>query len=354
VLYFERNQDVASRWKAAVMGCGSIAQALHLPGYLKTPNLDLVAACDPVAPRRKEAEAMAPGIRTYRDHREMLEAEELDIVSVASPNAFHAPQAIDSLNAGCHVILEKPAALSLAEIKKIKAAIKKNKRLLAVGFSHRFYSGNRKIHKLMQKGAIGEPFMIRMRLAHTGPYPGWAKDKWFYDPKLAGGGALLDMGIHVIDQAQWLIGPIKSVQAQVATLRKKIKVEDNVVMIMEFANGKTLGYLEAGWTTPAGFGGMEIMGDNGCIIEDFANGLVVTTGKTTPDLRKKTKLSTRMIDKVPNTGGWGIEVQEIVKAFRKGDDMGCNIDAGGSALAVALAAYESSRTGKRVQVKYKP
>jgi predicted dehydrogenase len=192
--------------------------------------------------------------------------------------------------------------------------------------------------------------MIRIRFAHAGPYPGWARDDWFYSPRDAGGGAMLDMGIHAIDLAQWHIGPIKSVQAITATLRKKIKVDDNAVLLVEFANGRTLGYLEVGWTSQAGFNGVEIFGDNGCIVEDYGGDLKVTTGKVTPDLRKRTKLTTRVVDKDPNVGGWEVEVAEVVKAFRGNSNMNCGIDAGGSALAVALAAYQSSRTGRRVRV----
>jgi predicted dehydrogenase len=194
--------------------------------------------------------------------------------------------------------------------------------------------------------------MIRVRLAHSGPLPGWAKSDWFYNPKLARGGAMLDMAIHAIDQALWHLGPVRSVQAVVKTLRKKIKVDDNAVLLLEFARTRALGYVEAGWTSPAGFNGIEIMGDHGCILEDYAGAgtLTVTTGKITPDLRVKTRLVTKVVDRNANKGAWGIEIAEVVKAFRRNSDLGCSIDAGGAALRVALAGYESSRTGRRVTI----
>ena len=341
---------MAKRWKAGVIGCGSVAQHLHLPGYRKCPGVSLVAASDPVRQRCWEAKRISANLRTYDDYREMLEVEDLDVVSVCSPNRFHAPQAMAALKAGAHVLLEKPAALSMKEIAAIKRAVTKSKRQLIVGFSHRFMRGNRKIQKLLQAGTIGQPFMIRVRLAHTGPYPGWAKDDWFYDPTDAGGGAMLDMGIHAIDQAIWHLGPVKSVQARAATLRKKIKVDDNAVLLLEFAKSRALGYIEVGWTSPAGFTGIEIFGDEGCIVENYAGALTVTTGRITPDTTAALNLRTKVVDKDPGHGGWDIEVAECVKAFRRRSNRGSGIDAGGAALAVALAAYESSKTGRRVRV----
>ncbi len=341
---------MARTLKAGVIACGSIAQMMHLPGYAKCPGVELAAACDPEDKRRREVQRIKPGLRTYDDYREMLKAEELDIVSVCSPNRFHAQHAVAALEHGAHVLLEKPAALNMKEIAAIRAAVRKSGRRLIVGFSHRFMRGNRKIHKMLAAGVIGEPYMIRMRLAHAGPYPGWAKSDWFYSPKLAGGGAMLDMGIHAIDQLLWHLGPVKTVQAMARTLRKPIKVDDNAVLLLEFARSKALGYIEVGWTSPSGFNGIEIMGDSGCILENYAGQMTLTTGKITPNMKKRAKLRTRVVDAAPTHGGWQIELGEVVKAFRKNSDLGMGIDAGGAALAVALAGYESSRTGRQVQV----
>ncbi|MBI4580543.1 MAG: Gfo/Idh/MocA family oxidoreductase [Planctomycetes bacterium] len=337
------------KWNAGVIGCGSIAQALHLPGYAKHPAVDLVAACDPVRQRHAEAERFCVQ-RMYTDYREMLAREQLDVVSVASPNRFHAEHAIAALNAGAHVLLEKPAALSMKEIAAIKAAVKKNKRILMVGYSHRFQRGNLKAKKLIDAGAIGEPYMIRVRFAHMGPLPGWAKSDWFYRPELAGGGAMLDMGIHAIDQAIWLVGPVRGVQAMQATLRKEIRVDDNALLLLEFAGGRALGYIDVGWTSPAGFVGLEVMGDKGVILIDYAQGMYLTTGKVTANVKARMVRKTRLIDPAPTTGGWPAEVPELIKHIRMGSDRGHGIDAGGAALAVALAGYESARTGRRVKV----
>lgn len=341
---------MAKKLNAGVIGCGSIAQALHLPGYASHPAVRLVAGCDPVPQRRREATKRFGVERTYADYREMLEAEQLDVVSVATPNRFHAEQAVAALDAGAHVLLEKPAALSMKEIAAIKAAVRKSGKVLMVGYSHRFHRGNLKAKKLVDAGVIGEPYMIRVRFAHMGPLPGWAKSDWFYNPRLAGGGALLDMGIHAIDQCLWFGGPVRSVQAAATTLRKKIKLDDAALLVLEFGNGKTLGYIEVGWTSPTGFNGVEIMGDRGSILIDHANGMTLTTGKVTPDTKAKLVRKTKLLDPKPTTGGWPAEVPEFIRHLRAGSDRGHGIDAGGAALRIALAAYESSRTGRRVKI----
>lgn len=341
---------MATKWKAGVIACGSIAQAMHLPGYANCSDVDLVAACDPVKARREEAAEIQPGLNTYENYKEMLAKEKLDIISVCSPNCFHAEHAIAALRHGAHVLLEKPVALSMREVASIKAAVNKSGRKLIVGFSHRFMRGNQRINRAIRNGLIGEPYMIRVRFAHSGPYPGWAKDDWFYSPKLAGGGAMLDMGIHAIDQALWHLGPAKRVQALARTLRKDIEVDDCAVLLIEFARSKALGYIEIGWTSPAGFSGMEIMGDQGCIVEDYSSSLKVTVGRITPNMKSRPKLKTKVLDEDPTHGGWKTELAEVVKALRRGSDLGIDIDAGGAALAVALAGYKSSQTGKAVTI----
>ncbi len=340
---------MAKAYRVGVIGCGSIAQHCHVPGYLRAKGCEVVAACDPGEAQRQAVEKLVPGVKTYTTHQEMLEAQDLDVVSVCTPNYLHAEHAIAALQSGAHVILEKPAALSMDEIDAIDRARRDSGRIVIVGFSHRFMAGPRKAKQLLEKGDLGEPFMIRVRFAHTGPYPGWAQGPWFYDPAQAGGGAMLDMGIHAIDLCRWLIGPVRSVAAQVGTLRKDIAVDDNAVIALEF-QAKALGYIEVGWTSPAGFTGVEVLCDKGAIIMDYGHGMTVTSGQTSPDHSTASKLKTRQVVEKPSSGGWEIEIGEMLRALKRNEDLGLGLDAGGGALAVALAAYESARTGQRVSL----
>jgi len=199
--------------------------------------------------------------------------------------------------------------------------------------------------KALKAGAIGKPYMARVRFAHTGPMPGWAKTDWFYNPKLAGGGAMLDMAIHAFDLLQFYLGPATAVQAKVATLRKKIAVEDNAVAILEF--GPTaMGYVEAGWTSPAGFLGVEIMGDKGCITVDYsANKAQMTTGAADAAYNFNFKHTTLSKDPAP---AWKVQMEHFTAQLPKKGPFRVGLDEGITALAIALGAYKSSKTGKRV------
>jgi len=341
---------MARRFKVGFIGCGSAVQVFHIPGYKNTAGVDLTAACDPGKKQREAVRRMCEGIRVYPDYKRMLAAEQLDMISVASPNRFHAEHALAALAHGAHVLLEKPPVLEMKDCRRIREAVAGGDRQLIVGFTQRHTPAYGRVRRLLEEGAIGEPYMVRIRFAHRGPYPGWAQSPWFYDPHRAGGGALLDMGIHAIDLALWLLGPVRSVQAMVRTLRKKIDVEDNAVLLLEFERSRTLGYIEAGWTSPAGFRGIEIMGDRGCVVVEPEKGLRLTTGDTSPDVSRRSPMRTRLLMKGPITDGWAHEIPTVVRALRRGEDLGSGIDAGAAALSVALAGYRSSRTGRSVDV----
>jgi len=341
--------NAASRpYRVGVIGGGAIAQACHAPGYARNADVQLVAVADPEPARIREAMLFNPGLRGYTDYVAMLAQEKLDVVSICSPNVLHAQQTIDALKAGCHVLCEKPMAVSVKEADAMIDAAKSARRKLMVGFTHRLFTGPRKCRELLNEKAIGKPFMMRARFAHGGPFPGWAKSKWFYDPKLAAGGALLDMGIHAIDLCLWLMGPIVSVSARTATLVKRIPVDDNAVMLLEFKSG-ALGYIEVGWTSKPGFAGCEIYGTEGSLVCDYLKGLFMVGG--TVSARGKDTHDWRLVERHPTEGGWKIEIDHWLDVIRGKEKLTMDGKAGREALRVALAAYESSRTGKRITLQ---
>jgi predicted dehydrogenase len=332
-------------YRVGIIGAGAIAQALHFPGYKKDRRANLVAFADPAKARHEEILDRYGKMMAYTDYRTMLRHEELDVVSIATPNVFHARQAVAALKAGCHVLCEKPLATTLAEADRILDAAKRHRRKLMVGFSHRMYTGTQKCKELLHQRTLGKPYMIRVRFAHGGPYPGWAKNSWFYNKKLSKGGAMLDMGIHAIDLCEWLIGPIVNVSARAVTLIKKIEVDDNALLQLEFKSG-ALGYIEVGWTSPPGFAGFEIYGTKGSLICDYAKGLSLCTGKSSAG--RDSTMSWKTVDAKPTRGGWDVEIGHWLDVLEGKRPLTMTGKAGRNALAVALAGYESSRTGKRV------
>lgn len=332
-------------YRAGVIGAGAIAQACHLPGYAKHGNVELTAFADPEAARHKEMAKLYPQARGYDSFQAMLKAEALDVVSVCTPNKFHAPAAIAALEAGCHVLCEKPIATTLREADRMIEAAKGARKKLMIGFTHRLLSGPQRCRELLKKKTLGKPFMMRVRFAHGGPYPGWAKGKWFYDPKLAAGGAMLDMGIHALDLCLWLLGPIAAVTGRAATLVKKIEVDDNALILLEFKNG-AMGYIEVGWTSKPGFTGFELYGTKGSLICDYINGLQFCGGKASAG--RDSTLEWELLDKTPAQGGWDVEIDAWMDVVRGKRPLTMTGQAGRDALEAALAAYKSSKSGRRV------
>ncbi|NIA14094.1 MAG: Gfo/Idh/MocA family oxidoreductase [Nitrospiraceae bacterium] len=334
--------------RVGVIGAGSIAQACHLPGYAKNDHVELVAFADPVPERHKEMGKLYGDLKGYAHFKDMLSNENLDVVSVCTPNKYHCAAAIAALEARCHVLCEKPIATTLKEADRMMAAAKKARKKLMIGFTHRLFTGPIACRELLKEKAIGKPFMIRVRFAHGGPYPGWAKSDWFYKQDDAAGGAMLDMGIHAIDLCLWLFGPIVGVSAKAGALVKRIEVDDNAVMILEFKNG-ALGYIEVGWTSKPGFSGIEIYGTEASLICDYAKGLQRCGGKASAG--RDSSREWKMIDRNPTNGGWSTEIGHWIDVVRGEERLTMTGKAGRAALQVALAAYKSSDTGKRVTIK---
>jgi UDP-N-acetylglucosamine 3-dehydrogenase len=336
------------KFRVGVIGAGAIAQACHIPGFAAAKNCQLVAFADPSPEIREMVSQKWAFGRQYPDHASMLKSEQLDVVSIGSPNAFHKTIAIDCIKKGVStILLEKPIAVTLADGKAIVQAARKHGTRIMVGFSNRFNTYAQAAKAALDKGLIGKPYMIRVRFAHMGPLPGWAKTDWFYNPKLSGGGAMLDMAIHGFDLAQYYLGPVTAVMARAATLRKKVKVDDNTVTLLEFGRS-ALGYVEAGWTSPAGFCGVEIMGDAGCIYVDYNSKVTLVMGSRDASGRVE-RNTTVLCEKMNNS--WADEMAYFTSQLGKRGKFCVGIDDGLAALKVALAALKSSKTGRRVEIE---
>jgi len=334
--------------RVATIGCGSIAQELHLPGYARNRHVEIVACTDPDPKRWAEVREQF-GVKTfYRDYRDMLDREQLDAVSICSPNKFHCEQALAAIGKGLHVLCEKPMTLTNAEAARVVAAAKRSRRVFMVGFSHRFMRGNIKAHDIIASGDVGKPFMVNIRFAHGGPFPGWAKTDWFYNRKLAGGGALLDMGIHAFDLVRYFMGDVAKVSASIKTIFKPIEVDDNAVVTFEMKNG-TLGYVDVGWTSLPGFTGSAIYCEKGNILVDYRKGMTLTTGYANPS--GKHKVREKKFSFRPTEGGWAIEMDHFVNCIRRDAKPKAGVIEGAEAVKIAVAAYESAWTGKRIALR---
>lgn len=215
---------MTKKLKVAIIGVGGIARNAHLPGYAKMDNVELVAACD-IIKDRAEAAAEEYGIpAVYTDYKEVLEIEGLDAVDICTPNYLHSVIACAALEKGINVFCEKPDAVSVEEAEKMKAAAEKSGKLLMVMRNNRYWLTSAFLKKYIEDGKIGDIYAARCGWQRRRGIPG--RGGWFTTQALSGGGPLIDLGVHMIDLAIWLMGNPKPVTVSGCVYNKFADAED--------------------------------------------------------------------------------------------------------------------------------
>ena len=239
-----------------IIGCGKIAQVRHIPEYAEHKDARLLGFYD-INQERAAALAEKYGGTAYATVEELLANPEIDAVSVCAANFAHAELTIAALNAGKHVLCEKPMAITLAECEAMVEAAKANGKYLMIGHNQRLAKAHAMARKLIVDGLIGDIVTFRTTFGHGGPET-WSVDPglntWFFDKTRAAMGAMADLGIHKTDLIQFLTGQqVIRTTARVTTLDKKdasgnlISVDDNAICIYEMSGG-AFGTMTASWT----------------------------------------------------------------------------------------------------------
>jgi len=190
--------------RVGLVGAGAIAQVAHLPAYNKINGMDVVALADTNVEKTKIV-AERYGIRkVYRDYEDLIGDSEIDVIDVCTPNHLHKEMVTKALEGGKDVICEKPLSLNSTEARSIADVVKKHDRKLLVAFNNRFRLDSSIIKNRIERGKLGKMVYLKT---------GWIKRKfspqrrsWVLSPDQAGGGAFMDMGIHLIDICLWLLG----------------------------------------------------------------------------------------------------------------------------------------------------
>lgn len=237
-----------TKLRVGVIGAGAIAAFRHLPEYAANPDVVLVAVGDPRLERAQAAAARFGVPRAYADYHEMLAREQLDLVSVCTPNHLHAPSSIDALHAGTHVLVEKPMATTLRDADAIIAAAQQSGRVLMVDQNERFMPAHTTARRILESGELGRVLTFRAFYGHGGPEHWTPTAEWFFTRTQSLLGALGDLGVHKADILRYLLGSdVTDVAAFTGTLQKQAEVNDNAVLLLRFRNG-AFGSLAASWT----------------------------------------------------------------------------------------------------------
>lgn len=232
--------------KVAFAGTGLIA-GVHAGAAQKLPGVTLEAVVNH-RPESMAAFAAEFGIpRQYPDVESLLKDGDVDALVVCTPNYLHAPQTIAALEAGVHVLVEKPMAMNAAEAEAMLAAGRKSGALLMVGHVWRFDPEVRWLREQVAAGRLGKIVRTKGYCLHVHHGP----EGWFTQRKFAGGGAVADMGIHALDTVRFLLGAPRpvSVYARIGTYYNDFDVDDTGVIIVNWDQGTT-SYIEAGWWQP--------------------------------------------------------------------------------------------------------
>lgn len=272
---------MAETLRCAVIGAGAIGLH-HMDGWKKHPKAELVAVAEVNPDRRREA-AEKHKIKGYEDYKEILKDKTIDAVSIGLPNFLHATVAIEAINAGKHVMLDKPMATSAKEAQQIIDAWKQKKVVFMVGQNFRFNRDTQMVKDYIQRGELGDVYHGRAHWLRRSGIP--RIGSWFTQKKLAGGGCCYDIGVHLLDCALHCMGNFDAeavsgiVQAKFGPRglgdgswgkgeidpNKPFDVEDLAAAMIKLKGGKSI-ILEVSWALQADTGkdnGVDLYGTEG-------------------------------------------------------------------------------------------
>ena len=272
-------EDFAGKkFRVAVIGCGGIAQ-VHMAAMKEIPQIEVVAGVDHDAPRLDNFKNKWGVDKLYKDWQTMLAEVKPDGVNICTPNGVHMQPAIDSLNAGAHVIVEKPMGMTPAECQSMIDTAKKNNKKLVIGFQYRYHPSTQFLKRAVDEGQFGNIMFVRVQALRRRGIPNWGV---FGQKSLQGGGPMIDIGVHGIEMAHYVIGSPKPIAAVGNTWtfhgdkpsnvvsvwpnwdHKTYTVEDMAIGHIRFENGAVL-HIEASFVAhiEKDVWGFEVLGTKG-------------------------------------------------------------------------------------------
>ena len=339
--------------RIGIIGCGKITERASLPNIVNYSKAKVAALCDIEMDRARGAKKTfkLEDAEVLSDWRKMVTRKDIDAIFVNTPNYLHEEMAVGALENGKHVLVEKPLTISVAAADNMVKAAKKGA-FLMVEQTQRFDPIHQAAKKFIDSGKLGKINKIRGRIGHAGPeYWSQGQAHWFYDKKKSGGGAMIDVGVHILDLVRWFSGrKIVEVCANITTIEKPVPVDDNGSVLLRFEDG-SIGHFEASWTTRP----YEVLtftyGQNGK--------LLTAIGSSQPILARMAKVgkdedpNCLLEDIVPDVGpggGWENAVHYFIDCVEKKEKPFVSGEEGRETVRVILAAYESAKSGKWVRV----
>jgi predicted dehydrogenase len=320
----------------AIVGCGLIGQkrAKALAGAR------LVACADSSLERAEQVTRNNEGCVPGSDWRSVVMRNDVDVVVIAVPHYALAEICSGAIEAGKHVLVEKPAAKHVNELQPLVAMADKKGVLVRVGFNHRYHRAFRKAREIVESGALGPLMFLRARYGHGGRI-GYEKE-WRANPELSGGGELIDQGVHIIDLARWFLGDFSEVEGYAHTYFWDMPVDDNAFLLLKTAQNK-VALLHASCTEWKNTFSFELYGRNGKLhIEGLGGSYGVERLAYYKMLPEMGPPQTTAWEYPMSDDSWEVEMAEFIEDIRLGRQPEAGLQDAVAALEIVDKIYRKS------------
>lgn len=352
--------------KIGIIGCGGIANGKHLPSIQKNGNFEIVAVCDIIEQRAKEAkeEYGTADTLVFSDYKELLEVESIEAVYVLTPNRSHSFISVDALHAGKHVLCEKPMAINTVEAQKMVDAAKETGKLLTIGYQNRYRPDSKYIKDACEAGELGDIYYGKAHAIRRRAVPTWGV---FLNEYEQGGGPLIDIGTHALDLTLWMMDNYEPQSVMGSVFHKlgqqkntanawgdwdtdSFTVEDSAMGYIKMKNGATIA-LEASWalnSLDVDEAKTSLCGTKAGA--DMKDGVRINLVKHNKQVVEKPALDAAGVAFFDSTGDRDRDVEQTVfyNAVVNGADLVVKPEQALVVTQLLEAIYQSAETGKAV------
>ena len=335
-------------YKFALIGCGAIAR-LHAQAIGEIDYAEIVAVYD-FSYEYAQKFAEEHSCKAYKTLEELLNDKDIDIVNICTPSGLHSGQLKAVAQAKKHIVVEKPMAITKAQLEESIKTVEENKVKVAVISQLRFTPAIDKAKKAIENGDLGKIYIANLKMNYYRSPEYYKQGGWRGTWEMDGGGALMNQGIHGIDIIQYLVGEVESVYAQCRTLKHDIEVEDTANILVEYKSG-AIGTIQGSTVCKPGYPrSIEIIGENGSIVLE-------------EDTIKRWDIEGSDVKYEQKTGHLGcsspmnisyqyhkLQFMDLIKAIEEDKNPLVDVYKGKKAVDIILAAYESSKKGIKIQL----
>ncbi|MCP1109673.1 putative dehydrogenase [Lachnospiraceae bacterium PF1-21] len=356
--------------KIGIIGCGGIANGKHMPALKEVAEAKLVSFCDTIPERAQKAkeEFGTSAATVYTDFREMLKKEDLDLVHICTPNDSHSLISVSAMEAGCHVMCEKPMAKTSIQAMEMLEASKRTGMKLTIGYQNRFRTDSRYLHQICEEDALGNIYFAKAHAIRRRAVPTWGV---FLDEEAQGGGPLIDIGTHALDLTLWMMNNYKPKYVVGNTYHElsqtqnaanawgpwkpeKFTVEDSAFGYIVMENGASI-FLESSWalnSLDTKEAKTTLMGTKGGA--DMNSGLTINGEDHSLLYEKQIELQAGGVDFYDEAGEKPevLEAQSFINAILNDSEPIVKPEEAYIVTRILEAIYESAKTGKPVYIEH--